>query len=116
MDRVLTPKIVVSTVPKKDSMIVLPYMGKHSLQIRSRINRAEKNQLPYCNLRIIFQTKYKSINFFTFKDKFLFSFSLRSGIVYKFKCGGYNATYYGKTELHFKVKICEHFVLSALTR
>ena len=31
LDRVLTRKIVVSTVPKKDLMIVLPYLGKLSL-------------------------------------------------------------------------------------
>ena len=28
LDRVLTRKVVVSTVPKKDLMIVLPYLGK----------------------------------------------------------------------------------------
>ena len=66
LDRVLTRKVVVSTVPKKDLMIVLPYLGKLSLQIRSRINRAMRNKLPHCNLRIVFQTKCKLINFFTF--------------------------------------------------
>ena len=37
-DRVLTPKIVVSVVPKKDLMIVLPYLRKLSLQTPIRIN------------------------------------------------------------------------------
>ena len=37
LDRALTRKVVVSTVPKKDLMIVLPYLGKLSLQIRTRI-------------------------------------------------------------------------------
>ena len=40
---------------------------------------------------------------------------LRSGIVYKFRCGGCNATYYGKTRRHFKVRMCEHVGVSALT-
>ena len=50
LDRVLTRKIVVSTVPKKDLMIVLPYLGKLSLQIRTRINRVMRNKLqsPNC--------------------------------------------------------------------
>ena len=52
------------------------------------------------------------INFFTFKDKI--PVFLRSGIVYKFKCGGCNATYYGKTKRHFKVKMCERLEDSAL--
>ena len=113
LDRVLTQKVVVTTVPKKDLMIILPYLGKLSLQIRTRINRAMKNKLPHGNFRIVFQSKCKLINFFTFKDKI--PIFLRSGIVYKFKCGGCNATYYGKTKCHFKVRICEHLGVSALT-
>ena len=47
LDRVLTQKVVVSTVPKKDLMIVLPYLGKLSLQIHTRINSVMKNKLPH---------------------------------------------------------------------
>ena len=79
----------------------------------TRINRIMKNKLPYCNIRFVFQTKCKISNFFTFKDK-IPSF-LRSGIVYKFQCGSCNATYYGKTKRHFKVRMCEHLGISALT-
>ena len=61
-----------------------------------------------------FQTKCKIRNFFTFKDK-VRSF-LRSGIVYKFQCGSFNGTYYGKTKRHFKVRICEPLGISALIR
>ena len=60
-----------------------------------------------------FQTKCKISNFFTFKDK-IPSF-LCSGIVYKFQCGSCNATYYGKTKRHFKVRMCKHLGISALT-
>ena len=40
---------------------------------------------------------------------------LLSGILYKFHCGGCNATYYGKTERHFKVRTCEHLGILELT-
>ena len=40
---------------------------------------------------------------------------LLSGFAYKYKCGGCNATYYGKTKRHFKVGICEHLGMSHLT-
>ena len=33
----------------------------------------------------------------------------------KFKCDGCNATYYGKTKHHFKIRMCEHLGVSALT-
>ena len=111
--KILAPKPVVSTVPKKNLVIGLPYLGKLSLQIRTRINRIMKNKLPYCNIRFVFQTKCKISNFFTFKDK-IPSF-LRSGIVYKFQCGSCNATYYWKTKRHSKLRICAHLGVSALT-
>ena len=79
LDKILTPKPVVSTVPKKQLIITLPYLGKLSLQIRTRINRIMKNKLPYCNVQFVFQTKCKISNFFTFKDKI--PLVLRSGIV-----------------------------------
>ena len=106
LDKILAPKPVVSTVPKKNLVIGLPYLGKLSLQIRTRINRIMKNKLPYCNIRFVFQTKCKISNFFTFKDKIpLF---LHPGIVYKFQCCSYNATYYGKIKHHLKVRMSKH--------
>ena len=39
---------------------------------------------------------------------------LRSSIAHKFKCGGCNANYYGKTKRHLLVRICEHLEVSAL--
>ena len=113
LGKILAPKPVVSTVPKKNLVVALPYLGKLSLQIRTRINRIIKNKLPYCNIRFAFQTKCK-INFFAFKVKI--PSLLRSGIVYKFQCGSCSATYYGKTNRHFKVRMCEHFGISALTK
>ena len=113
LNRVLTQKVVVSTVPKKDMMIVLPYLGKLVLHIRTRINCVIKSKLPHCSFQIVFHGKCKLINFFTFKDKS--PIFLHSGIVYKFKCCGCNATYYGKTKCHFKVRMCEYLGVSSLT-
>ena len=41
---------------------------------------------------------------------------LLSGLAYNYKCGGCNATYYGKAKCHFKVRICEHLILTRLTK
>ena len=113
LDKILTLKPVVSTVPKKELIITLTYLGKLSLQIRTRINRIMKNKLPYRNIQFVFQTKCKISNSFTFKDKI--PSVLGCGIVYKFQCGSCDATYYSKTKHHFKVRMCEHFGISALT-
>ena len=50
---------------------------------------------------------------FQFKDKI--PKLILSGLVYRFKCSGCNATYYGKTKRHFKVRACEHAGISPLT-
>ena len=50
LDKILAPKPIVSTVPKKNLVIALSYLGKLSLQIHTRINRIMKNKLPYCNI------------------------------------------------------------------
>ena len=40
---------------------------------------------------------------------------LLTGLVYKYKCGGCNATYYGNTKRHLKVRIWEYLGISHLT-
>ena len=40
---------------------------------------------------------------------------LLSGLIYNYKCGACNASYYGTTKHHFKVRICEHLDISHLT-
>ena len=50
----ITWKALVNKVPKKDLMIVLPYLGKYSLQIRTMITRVMKNKLAHSNFRILF--------------------------------------------------------------
>ena len=53
----------------------------------TRINHVMKNELPHCNLRIVFQTECKLINFFTFKQKI--PVFLHSGIGFDFKCSSF---------------------------
>ena len=84
-----------------------------SLQICTIINRVMKNELLHCNFGIVFQTKCKLINFFMFKNKI--PVFLHSGIVCKFKCGGFNATYYDNTQHHFKVRMYDYLAVSALS-
>lgn len=73
LDRVLTSKIVAL---KKDLIIVLPYLGKLSFQIRTRIDCVMKNELIYFKFRIVFQSESKMINFSHSKRKYLFSYVL----------------------------------------
>ena len=109
LDKILTPKPVVSPVHKKDLVIPLPYLSKFSFQMRTRINRIMKNKPSYCNLRFVFHTKCKISDIFTFKDTI--SSFLGSGIIYKFQYGGCNATIYGKTKRHIKIRMSKHLAI-----
>ena len=61
---------------------------------------------------MIFRTSIRLSNFFKFKDRP--SKALRSLVVYKFLCGSCNATYYGETSRHLKVRACEHMGITPL--
>ena len=99
LGKILVPKTIVCTVLKKVMVIALSYS-------------IIENRLLYCNIWFVFQTKCKISNFLHLKT--IPSFFC-SDIVYKFQCNGCNATYYGKTKHHFKIRMCEHLGISALT-
>ena len=50
-----------------------------------------------------------------FKYKDTLPDSLRANVVYKFKCGGCNATYVGQTGRHLHIRIHEHLGVSSIT-
>ena len=51
-----TAKEVVLTVEKRDVLIVLPYLGFLSLQVRTRLEKVFKKCLPCCKLRVVFKS------------------------------------------------------------
>ena len=67
--------------------------------------------LPCVNLKAVFRIKNRLSSRFTFKDKI--SKEMRSLLCYKFQRSSRNATYYGKTTRHFKVRVSEHMGVSA---
>ena len=64
-------------------------------------------------IKLVFTSPVRVKSFFTFKDNS--PKMLLSGLGYKYKSGGCNATCYGKTKRHFKVRICKHLGISHLT-
>ena len=113
LDKMHKLRPVVATVEKKELMIVLPFLGSNSLSIRTRLQNNLKKTLPFCKIKVIFTSNVRLSSFFSFKDKM--PKCLISNIVYKFKCGCCNASYYGKTYRHFKTRASEHAGVSHLT-
>ena len=104
---------MVSYAPKRNVFVKLPFLGSTLFQIWEKLQKLFSNKLTSFNLKIVFTWPIRVKSFFTFKDKL--PKMLLSGLLYKCKCGGRNATYYGKTKCNFKVRICEHLGIWHLT-
>ena len=113
LNKLYTPKVVVPNVPKRNVFVKLPFLRSTSFKIRKKLQKLFSDKLTSCNLKIVFMSPVRVKSFFTFMDNV--HKMLLSGLVYQYKCGGCNATYYGKTKRHFKVRICEHLGISHLT-
>ena len=105
--------MVKLTDEKKNFVIVLPFLGKLSLDLRTRLKNSISENLPFCKIRVIFKCSTRISNFFQFKNKM--PYCLRSSVVYKFSWDRYNATFYGETCLPLNVKVDEHSGVSYIT-
>ena len=110
LNKLYTPKVLVPNVPKRNVFVKLPFLGSPSFQIGKKLQKLFSDKLKSCNLKIVFTSPVRVKSFFTFKDKL--PKMLLSRLVYKYKCGGCNATYYRKTKYVLKVQIYEHLGIS----
>ena len=99
--------------PKGEVTFVLPYLGKLSLDLRTRLRRTLERDLPYCKLKIIFESKSRLNTLCRFKDPL--EKKIRSGIIYCYTCSKCKVTYYGKTFRHFYTRVAKHMVISNVT-
>ena len=114
LNKRFTEKPVTLTAEKKDLVIVLPFLRKWSLDLRTRLKNSISKNLPFYKIRVIFKSSARISNFFQFKFKM--PYCLRSNVVYKFSCGRCNATYYGETCRHLSVRVGKYSGVSPLTR
>ena len=98
LNKIFQVKVAVATVPKQPYLVLLPFLGTLSLQIRTKIEKSLTEILPHCDPKVIFRSTRRLSNCFSFKDRL--PKSLMSGLVYKFKCSDCNVIYYGKTKRH----------------
>ena len=98
-------KIVVCTVPRDVIFVKLPFLGSLSYGIKRKLSNLINKNYTAVEVRFIFTT-FNIGNYFNFKDKI--PQTLRSMIVYKYECGGCNATYIGKTSRNLFMRIHEH--------
>ena len=100
-------------VPKQKLLFSIDFLGKHSFEIKKRLDQIVKKQIPFAKIEIVFSSKSKLKNFFNFKDKI--PQDLKSLVLYKFTCNVCNDIYIGKTKRHYQVRYSEHLGISKLT-
>ena len=94
------------TVQRKSLIFSMPFLGSHSLIIKKKITKLLAEFYPQVSLRIVFTSSNCVQSYFKFKDTI--PESLRSSIVYLYKCDSCNASYIGKCERHFRTRCSEH--------
>ena len=64
LNKRLTEKPVTLTDEKKDLVIVLPFLGKLSPDLRTRLRNSISKNLPFCKIRVFFKSSTHISNFF----------------------------------------------------
>ena len=113
LNNMFIQRLQIPSVLKKELRITLPYLGKMSQIVKTRLTKTMNKHMKFCKLRVIFQTNNRLRNYFRFKDSV--HETLRSNLIYKFSCGSCTASYIGKTYRHFKVRVSEYQSVSLRT-
>ena len=113
LNQVFIDKKIYALAPKKELVSLLPFIGKKSLLLRSKLVKSIQNNLRFCHLKVVFQSPYKLHTFFRFKDTL--NKKISSHLVYRYSCSSGNAAHYCKTYQHFFTKAAEHMGISNLT-
>ena len=95
LNKLYTPTVIVQSVSKRNVYVKLLFLGSASFQIQKKLKKLFTDKLTSSNLKIVFTSHVRLKSFFTLKDKL--PKMLLSELVYKFKCSGCIATYYGMT-------------------
>ena len=97
----------VSTVPKKDLIISLPYLGFQSDEIAKRIKSCVCKFYSFVNPKVVFYNNRRIGSFFPYKDKL--NRSQRSNVIYRANCWDCADFYIGKTKRRLHDRKSEHF-------
>ena len=87
MNNIFIDKKVYALAPKKELVWVLPFIGKKSLHSRSELVKSAKNNLSFCNLKVVSQSRYKLRTLFRFEDAL--DKKICSNLVYRYLCSSW---------------------------
>ena len=106
LDKRFAPRPPAPQEAKTALLFCMPYLGRYSLQIETKICRIIKQCYPGIQLNVIFRSPKRIQSFFPFKDRF--PTLMRSSVVCEFQCPGCHASYFGKTSRNLITRCREH--------
>ena len=112
LDKKISPT-QVQDVQKQELKISLPFMGKFSNEVKTKISKLASEFLVNTKVTVIWNSPRKLRNLFAFKDRL--PMRIRSKILYRYTCNRCNSIYLGKSKRHFLVRAYEHLGLSLRT-
>ena len=101
------PNEPVATVPKKDVIVLLSYIGLHSNLITKRLKSCVNRFYSFVNVKVIFQNTRRIKSFFPNKDRLNRSQLFK--VIYKASCWDCNDFYIEKTKRRLNDRKTEHF-------
>ena len=101
------PRYPIITVPKKETILVLPYLGVQSKIVTKQLKTCINKFYGWIDLRVIFQSAHRIKSFFPYKDGL--NLSQMSKVVYKASCWDCQDSYIGKTKRRLHDRKTEHF-------
>ena len=103
MENVETSNEPITTVEKKEIILVLPFHGTNlSNRLGKNLKSLFSNAYPQVVLKIIFRTTFRVTNLFKIKD--IIPKRLHSNVVYRVDCTNCDSKYIGKTKRHFETR------------
>ena len=70
LDKLYVSKQIIPTVPKREFLVAVPFLGTFSLNLIKRLYKSVSKSLPQCNLIVIFQSKNRFSSFFKLRTLF----------------------------------------------
>jgi len=105
---------IVKMGPQKERIFLgIPFIGQHAEETRRKILHICKKFIPHKDFYIYFKPSNRVGNFFKTKDST--PLSLRSYVIYEYKCAICQAGYVGQTTRHLRHRIAEHQGVSHVT-
>ena len=68
LNNMFIQRLQIPSVPKKELIITLPYLGKISQVFKTGLTNTMNKHIKFCKLRVIFQTNNRLRNYFRFRD------------------------------------------------